>query len=99
MMGTTTKRSSDREKWDKVFDGLVKLLKNQQEQLETLAKERKILEDRIKMQQERWISDIRLYEDHIFQASSAFSWEISVLCGIFKVRVFLRMFEFFFLEF
>ncbi|KAJ8772726.1 hypothetical protein K2173_027903 [Erythroxylum novogranatense] len=59
--------SSDREKWDKVFNGLVKLLKNQQEQLESLVKDRKLLEDRIKMQHERWVSDVRLYQDHIFQ--------------------------------
>ncbi|KAH8509595.1 hypothetical protein Peur_051384 [Populus x canadensis] len=59
--------TSDREKWDKVFGGLVKLLKSQQEQLETLIKERHFLEDRIKTQHERWVSDIRLYEDHISQ--------------------------------
>lgn len=69
-MGTSKRTqvvTSDREKWDKVFGGLVKLLKNQQEQLETLLKERKILEDRIKTQHERWVSDIRLYDDHILQ--------------------------------
>ncbi|KAJ6681032.1 CYTOMATRIX PROTEIN-LIKE PROTEIN [Salix koriyanagi] len=59
--------TSDREKWDKVFGGLVNLLKSQQEQLETLLKERHLLEDRIKTQHERWVSDIRLYEDHIAQ--------------------------------
>ncbi|KAF9683141.1 hypothetical protein SADUNF_Sadunf05G0181300 [Salix dunnii] len=59
--------TSDREKWDKVFGGLVKLLKSQQEQLETLLKERHLLEDRIKTQHERWVSDIRLYEAHIAQ--------------------------------
>ena len=74
-MGTSKRTqvvTSDREKWDKVFGGLVKLLKNQQEQLETLLKERKILEDRIKTQHERWVSDIRLYDDHILQASLIF---------------------------
>ena len=66
--------SSDREKWDKVFGGLVNLLKTQQEQLETLLKERHLLEDRIKTQHERWFSDIRLYEAHIAQVNVLFFW-------------------------
>lgn len=57
--------SSDRQKWDKIFNGLVRMLKTQQTQLVTLVNDRKILEDRIKMQHERWASDISLYEDHI----------------------------------
>uniref|UniRef100_A0A2P2P0Q3 Cytomatrix family protein n=1 Tax=Rhizophora mucronata TaxID=61149 RepID=A0A2P2P0Q3_RHIMU len=56
---------SDREKWNKIFTGLARLLKNQQEQLETLVQERKFLQDRINMQCERWVSDTRLYHDHI----------------------------------
>ncbi|XVE94559.1 hypothetical protein REPUB_Repub02eG0019400 [Reevesia pubescens] len=68
-MGAKTRSqvSSEREKWDRIFEGLVKMLKTQQQQLETLATERKIFEDRIKMQYERWVSDVRLYEDHISQ--------------------------------
>ncbi|GLT73149.1 hypothetical protein SLA2020_450270 [Shorea laevis] len=57
--------ASDREKWDKIFNGLVKMLQSQQEQLQTLVEERKVLEDRLRMQQERWESDVSLYEDHI----------------------------------
>ncbi|KAJ0026360.1 hypothetical protein Pint_09378 [Pistacia integerrima] len=64
--------SSERQKWDKIFNGLVKMLKSQQEQLQTLVTERKILEDRIKMQHEKWVSDINLYEDHITQMKSDF---------------------------
>ncbi|KAH1065806.1 hypothetical protein J1N35_030793 [Gossypium stocksii] len=66
----TKKRSQvslERQKWDQIFEGLVGMLKTQQEQLETLTKERKILGDRINMQYERWTSDARLYEDHISQ--------------------------------
>ncbi|KAJ4843665.1 hypothetical protein Tsubulata_010169 [Turnera subulata] len=71
-MGTRkgSSSSSDRAKWGKVFDGLVKLIKNQQEQLETILSERKLLEDRIKMQHERWVSDIRHYESQITQMSN-----------------------------
>ncbi|KAE8684460.1 Detected protein of unknown function [Hibiscus syriacus] len=67
---TRSQHSSERQKWNEVFEGLVKMLKTQQQQLETLAKERIILEDRIKMQYERWVSDVRLYEDHISQMKS-----------------------------
>ncbi|GMI83093.1 hypothetical protein like AT1G19980 [Hibiscus trionum] len=64
---TRSQHSPERQKWEKIFEGLVKMLKTQQQQLETLAKERNILEGRIKMQYERWVSDVRLYEDHISQ--------------------------------
>ncbi|KAE8057245.1 hypothetical protein FH972_013951 [Carpinus fangiana] len=59
--------SSERRKWDKIFNGLVHMLQIQQGQLETLAKERKLLEDCVRMQHERWISDARLYEGQISQ--------------------------------
>lgn len=73
-MGKTkhSQASSKRKKWDTIFNGLVKMLKSQQEQLETLVKQRKILEDRIKMQHDRWVSDIRLYEDYVSQVSPKF---------------------------
>ena len=61
--------SSERQKWDKIFDALVKMLKSQQEQLETLVTERKFLGDRIKMQHEKWVSEVRLYEDQISQVN------------------------------
>ncbi|XP_010536391.1 PREDICTED: tropomyosin-like [Tarenaya hassleriana] len=57
--------SSEREKWDKIFKGLVKILRTKQDQLETLLKDRKILVDRINTQHDRWNSDVRLFEDHI----------------------------------
>ncbi|WCJ35100.1 cytomatrix protein-related [Euphorbia peplus] len=52
---------------DILFEGLVKLVKKQQQRLEDLLEERKILEDRIKTQQDRWVSDVRLCTDHIAQ--------------------------------
>ncbi|EEF52722.1 centromere protein F [Ricinus communis] len=56
---------------DNLFNNLVQILKNQQEQLKTLLEERKFLEDRIKSQHERWASDVRLCEDHISQMNDA----------------------------
>ncbi|XP_010533831.1 PREDICTED: uncharacterized protein LOC104809508 isoform X2 [Tarenaya hassleriana] len=64
-MKTGCRDLSDREKWDKIFQGLAKILRTKQDQLESLVKDRKILVDRIKTQNDRWVSDVRLYEDHI----------------------------------
>lgn len=59
--------STDREKWKKVFNGLVQMLTSQQTQLESLAKERIILEDRIKLQHDRWVSDIDNFQEQIYE--------------------------------
>ncbi|XP_022982194.1 uncharacterized protein LOC111481094 isoform X1 [Cucurbita maxima] len=59
--------SNERRNWGKIFNALTQMLQTQQNQLETLVKERKLLEDRVKMQHERWVADIRLYDDHISQ--------------------------------
>ncbi|XP_031739452.1 uncharacterized protein LOC101222062 isoform X3 [Cucumis sativus] len=62
-----SKPSIERRNWGKIFNGLTQMLRTQQNQLETLVTERKLLEDRVKMQHERWVADIRLYEDHVSQ--------------------------------
>uniref|UniRef100_A0A0V0GK61 Putative ovule protein n=1 Tax=Solanum chacoense TaxID=4108 RepID=A0A0V0GK61_SOLCH len=61
------KNSSDREKWNKVFNALVHMLTSQQTQLESLAKERMILEDRIKLQNDQWVSDIDRFQEQIYE--------------------------------
>jgi len=66
------KNSSDREKWNKVFNALVHMLKSQQTQLESLAKERMILEDRIKLQNDRWVSDIDRFQEQIYEVTLIF---------------------------
>ncbi|KAI3757276.1 hypothetical protein L6452_04810 [Arctium lappa] len=53
--------------WKKIFKGLVDLIQGQQRQLESLVKERKSLEKRIQSQHDRWVSDVKLLEDHISQ--------------------------------
>ncbi|XP_022996983.1 uncharacterized protein LOC111492049 isoform X1 [Cucurbita maxima] len=62
-----SKSSSHRQNWEKIFSALVHMLQTQQKQLETLIEERKLLEDRIRMQHDRWSSDTRLYEDLVCQ--------------------------------
>ncbi|XP_059636783.1 uncharacterized protein LOC132278899 [Cornus florida] len=42
--------SSDLQKWQKIFNALVHMLQTQQTQVESLTSERKLLEDRIKLQ-------------------------------------------------
>ncbi|PON70728.1 cytomatrix protein-like protein [Parasponia andersonii] len=73
-MGTNrrSKAPLDRQNWQKIFNALVEMLQTQQSQLETLAKERKLLEDRIRMQHHRWVSDVRLLEDQISQMKGDF---------------------------
>ncbi|XP_057973151.1 spindle pole body component 110 [Malania oleifera] len=65
--------SSDREKWEKIFNALVEMARTQQTQIESLVKDRKILEDRIKTQNERWVSDVRFFEDQISQMKRDFT--------------------------
>ncbi|XP_022132146.1 protein MLP1-like isoform X2 [Momordica charantia] len=62
-----SKASIQRRNWGKIFNAVTQMLRTQQNQLETLVKERKLLEDRVRTQHERWVADIRLYEDHISQ--------------------------------
>ncbi|KAH7848689.1 hypothetical protein Vadar_006129 [Vaccinium darrowii] len=50
--------ASVRKRWDKVFDSLVDMIKTQKTQIECLAEERKLFEDRIKLQQERFQDQI-----------------------------------------
>lgn len=61
--------SSDREKWKKVFNAMALMLRTQQVQLDSLAKDRKLLEDRIKLQHERWVSDVNLFQEQIYQVN------------------------------
>lgn len=68
-----SKASIQRRNWGKIFNAVTQMLRTQQNQLETLVKERKLLEDRVRTQHERWVADIRLYEDHISQVPSSIS--------------------------
>lgn len=71
------KNSSDREKWNKVFNALVHMLTSQQTQLESLAKERIILQDRIKLQNDRWVSDIDRFQEQIYEVTLIFFWNFA----------------------
>lgn len=62
-----SKATSDRLAWQKIFKALVQMTQTQQTQLESLAKERKLLEKRIKLQYDRWVSDVKLFQDRISQ--------------------------------
>lgn len=62
------KAPKDREgSWKKIFEGLANLVQDQQRQLESLLKERKSLEKRIRSQHDRWVFDVKLLEDYISQ--------------------------------
>nr|XP_009763667.1 PREDICTED: uncharacterized protein LOC104215543 isoform X2 [Nicotiana sylvestris] len=59
--------SSERKIWNNVFNLLFDLIKSQQTHLEYLAKDRKILEDRVKLLHDRWVNDGYSYQEQIFQ--------------------------------
>ena len=61
--------SSDPQKWHNVFNVLVGISQAQQIQIESLAKERKLLENVIKSQHERRVSEFNLFQDQISQVS------------------------------
>ncbi|PKI45665.1 hypothetical protein CRG98_033981 [Punica granatum] len=63
--------SSDRQKWQKVFDPLVGMITKQQSQLHTLVRERSLLEDRIRTQQKRYDSDVAFLRERISQMKRA----------------------------
>ncbi|KAI4316938.1 hypothetical protein L6164_024862 [Bauhinia variegata] len=67
--------SSERRNWENIFNGLVQMLRTQQNQLQTLVKERKFLEDRIRMQHDGWASDIRVYKDQISEMKGILIFE------------------------
>lgn len=64
-MKSVSRDSTDRKNWDKIFKSLVMILKTKQDQLESLVKDRKMIEDRIKNQHENWVTDVRNYEDQL----------------------------------
>lgn len=96
-----SKGSSDRDKWNKVFNAMVRMLRRQQTQLESLAKDRKLLEDRIKLQYDRWVSDVNLFQDQITQVMvliSASASEVSFICIFFffcgNLQILVKNFQF-----
>ncbi|GFZ10417.1 hypothetical protein Acr_21g0010160 [Actinidia rufa] len=59
--------SSDPPKWHNVFNALVEISQTQQIQIESLAKERKLLENVIKSQHESRVSECNMLRDQISQ--------------------------------
>ncbi|KAL6216250.1 hypothetical protein ACLB2K_009476 [Fragaria x ananassa] len=64
---TRPKSSSEKQNWEHIFNAMVKILQEQQSQLETMAKERKMLADRIQTEHDKWAFNVRLLQDQIAQ--------------------------------
>ncbi|CAF2163066.1 BnaAnng14780D [Brassica napus] len=62
---SVSRESSDRKNWDKIFKNLVKWLQMKQDQIESLLKDRKSIEDKLKTKHQNWISDVRNYEEQL----------------------------------
>lgn len=66
---TRPKSSSEKQNWEHIFNAMVKILQEQQSQLETMAKERKMLADRIQTEHDKWAFNVRLLQDQIAQVN------------------------------
>ncbi|KAK2971446.1 hypothetical protein RJ640_020852 [Escallonia rubra] len=57
--------SSVRQKWNKIFNALVHLIQMQQVQLKFLAKERKVIEDKLQLLYDRWVFNIKFHKESL----------------------------------
>ncbi|KAK6939345.1 hypothetical protein RJ641_028876 [Dillenia turbinata] len=62
-----SKDSSERRNWQTVFNACVQMLRSQQKQIESLVRDRELLENRIEVQHDRWVYDSNLFQDQISQ--------------------------------
>ncbi|TKY72421.1 calponin-likey domain-containing protein [Spatholobus suberectus] len=67
--------SSERRNWSNIFKSLVQMVRSQQNQLHSFASSHKFLEDRLRMQHEGWVSDVRLHKDLISQMNGILMFE------------------------
>ncbi|KOM58266.1 hypothetical protein LR48_Vigan11g130000 [Vigna angularis] len=56
---------TERRNWGNIFKSLVQMVRDQQNQLQSFASHHKFLEDRLRMQHEGWIFDVRFHKDQI----------------------------------
>ncbi|KAL2580429.1 hypothetical protein AAZX31_15G128700 [Glycine max] len=67
--------SSERRNWSNIFKSLVQMVRSQQNQLHSFASRHKFLEDRLRMQHEGWVSDVRCHKDQISQMNGMLTSE------------------------
>ncbi|RHN72946.1 putative transcription factor bZIP family [Medicago truncatula] len=67
--------SVERGNWEKIFSTLVQMMKNQEKQLQSFADQQNFLQDRLKLQNQRWASDIQRYKDQISQMNTFLLFE------------------------
>ncbi|KAK7303609.1 hypothetical protein RJT34_14519 [Clitoria ternatea] len=59
--------SSERRNWGNIFNSMVQMVRSQQNQLQSFANNHKFLEERLRVQHEGWVSDVRFHKDQISQ--------------------------------
>ncbi|XP_020977999.1 kinesin-related protein 4 [Arachis ipaensis] len=67
--------ASERRNWGNVFNLMVKMVRNQQNQLQSISTQNKFLQDRWRIQNEAWQSDNRIHSDHISQMKGVLKFE------------------------
>ncbi|CAL5184199.1 unnamed protein product [Lathyrus oleraceus] len=65
----------ERRNWGNIFNLLVQMVKNQQNQLQAFANQQKFLEGRLQLQNQRWASDVKQYKNQISQMKSLLIFE------------------------
>ncbi|CAH9136307.1 unnamed protein product [Cuscuta epithymum] len=63
----------DKRKFSKLFDAMECMVRTQHAHLDYLLQERKILQDRIALENERWVSDVKLLQGEIDQIRTELS--------------------------
>lgn len=71
--------ASVRKRWDNVFEILLEMIRTQKTEIESLAEERKLFEDRIKLLQERFQDQISRVATQFFNFSVCVCFEFRVL--------------------
>ncbi|XP_014517963.1 uncharacterized protein LOC106775362 isoform X1 [Vigna radiata var. radiata] len=72
---STNVAMTERRNWGNIFKCLVQMVRDQQNQLQSFASRHNFLEDRLRMQHEGWISDVRFHKDQISQLNGILAFE------------------------
>ncbi|KAK9739996.1 hypothetical protein RND81_03G002900 [Saponaria officinalis] len=75
--------TTDRQKWEIIFNALKQLLRKQQFQLDSLSQERNFVQQRLQIQQHAWDSDLFLLHSHISQLQTQL--ELSKLANLVHI--------------
>ncbi|CAA6667396.1 unnamed protein product [Spirodela intermedia] len=90
----TSASASERRQWERIFAALMEMLRQRQGQIETLAGDRKFLQDYVLLQHNRWESKAQLLESQIAQMKKveemerlAYAAKLDLMLGLKQMEV------------